>query len=155
MTSTAAPEAPQTPRLYDQLCFALHAASRAFDSLYRVLLRETGLTYPQYLALLVLWEHGEMSVKSLGETLRSDSGTLSPLLKRLEAAGLVERRRSSRDERSVIVRVTEAGDALRGRACEVPMGVAGAVGLSLAEVGELRTRLSELTAALDQAIGRT
>src|ERR1700727_2616158 len=96
-------------RLDAQLCFAVHAASRAFDSVYRVTLREAGLTYPQYLVLLALWEHQELSVKELGRKLRLDSGTLSPLLKRMEAAGWVERRRDPADERSVMVRPTEAG----------------------------------------------
>lgn len=155
MTNTAPAETPQPPRLDDQLCFALHAASRAFDSMYRVLLQETGLTYPQYLVLLVLWEHGEISVKNLGERLRLDSGTLSPLLKRLEVGGFVERHGSSRDERSVVVRVTEAGDALRGRACDVSMGVAGSTGLDLAKVVELRTSLNELTATLDRAVKKS
>ncbi len=151
MTNSAPAGTPKPPRLDDQLCFALHAASRAFDSLYRVLLRESGLTYPQYLVLLVLWEHGEVTVKSLGKRLRLDSGTLSPLLKRLEAAGFVERRRSNEDERSVIVRTTEAGDALRGRACDVSAGVASGTGLSLAKAIALRDSLNELTEALDQA----
>src|ERR1044072_941517 len=87
-------------RLDLQLCFALHAASRAFGGIYRRVLRDTELTYPQYLAMLVLWEHGEMPVKQLGEFLRLDSGTLSPLLKRMQSAGLVERERSAHDERS-------------------------------------------------------
>ncbi|MCQ4042577.1 MarR family winged helix-turn-helix transcriptional regulator [Streptantibioticus rubrisoli] len=155
MTNSAPAGMPKPPRLDDQLCFALHAASRAFDSLYRVLLRESGLTYPQYLVLLVLWEHGEVAVKSLGERLRLDSGTLSPLLKRLEAAGFVERRRSNEDERSVLVRTTEAGDALRGRACDVSMGVASGTRLNLAKAIALRDSLNELTEALDQAVKNT
>ena len=88
-------------RLDRQICFSLHAASRAFDGVYRGMLKDLGLTYPQYLVMLVLWEHGELPVKKLGEHLRLDSGTLSPLLKRLETAGLVRRERSARDERSV------------------------------------------------------
>lgn len=93
-------------RLDQQICFSLNAASRAFNGVYRVVLKDLGLTYPQYLVMLVLWEHGELPVKKLGEHLRLDSGTLSPLLKRLEAAGLVRRERSVRDERSVRVRPT-------------------------------------------------
>src|SRR3954451_4729216 len=81
-------------RLDNQICFSLHAASRAFGSVYRVALKELGLTYPQYLVMLVLWEHGDLPVKRIGEYLRLDSGTLSPLLKRLEAGGLVRRERS-------------------------------------------------------------
>lgn len=149
-------DTPDTPaeqalRLDAQLCFALHAASRAFDSVYRVLLREVGLTYPQYLVLLVLWEHGESSVKSIGEKLRLDSGTLSPLLKRLEAAGWVARRRAADDERSVVVRVTEAGAALKQRMCEVPVHVVASTGLDLQRMADLRGRLVELTASLEGA----
>ncbi len=136
-------------RLDQQICFSLNAASRAFNGVYRVVLKDLGLTYPQYLVMLVLWEHGELPVKKLGEHLRLDSGTLSPLLKRLEAAGLVRRERSVRDERSVEVRLTAEGVALRERATEVPRRIAAATGLDLAEVQDLRTRLDRLTAALD------
>ncbi|WP_121713633.1 MarR family transcriptional regulator [Streptomyces sp. E5N91] len=156
--TTPATEPPAEPatepatdwlRLDQQICFSLSAASRAFGSVYRVVLKDLGLTYSQYLVLLVLWEHGELPVKRLGEHLRLDSGTLSPLLKRLEAAGLVRRERSTRDERSVQVRLTEEGAALRGRAVEVPRRIAAATGLDLAEVQDLRARLDRLTAALD------
>ncbi|MGC9500547.1 MarR family winged helix-turn-helix transcriptional regulator [Streptomyces sp. WG7] len=136
-------------RLDQQICFSLNAASRAFNGVYRVVLRELGLTYPQYLVMLVLWEHGELPVKKLGEHLRLDSGTLSPLLKRLETAGLVRRERSARDERSVEVRPTAEGVALRERALEVPRRIAAATGLDLAEIQELRSRLDRLTTSLD------
>ncbi|AKZ56072.1 Organic hydroperoxide resistance transcriptional regulator [Streptomyces ambofaciens ATCC 23877] len=136
-------------RLDQQICFSLNAASRAFNGVYRVVLKDLGLTYPQYLVMLVLWEHGELPVKKLGERLRLDSGTLSPLLKRLEAAGLVRRERSARDERSVEVRLTAQGVALRERAGEVPRRIAGATGLDLAEIQDLGARLNRLTAALD------
>ncbi|MFB7089893.1 MarR family winged helix-turn-helix transcriptional regulator [Streptomyces sp. NPDC056296] len=136
-------------RLDQQICFSLNAASRAFNGVYRVVLKDLGLTYPQYLVMLVLWEHGELPVKKLGEHLRLDSGTLSPLLKRLETAGLVHRERSARDERSVRVRLTGEGVALRERAVEVPRRIAAATGLDLAEVQDLRSRLDRLTAAID------
>ncbi|MFI0775986.1 MarR family winged helix-turn-helix transcriptional regulator [Streptomyces sp. NPDC021212] len=139
-------------RLDLQLCFALHAASRAFGGIYRRVLRDTELTYPQYLALLVLWEHGEMPVKQLGEFLRLDSGTLSPLLKRMQAAGLVERERSTHDERSVTVRPTAEGLALRERAREVPLKVVQSTGLDRAELADLRSQVQRLTAALDAAL---
>ncbi|GEK03706.1 MULTISPECIES: MarR family winged helix-turn-helix transcriptional regulator [unclassified Streptomyces] len=153
---------PQTPpaaavpdtewlRLDRQICFSLHAASRAFNGVYRVVLKDLGLTYPQYLVMLVLWEHGDLPVKKLGEHLRLDSGTLSPLLKRLEAAGLVTRERSAHDERSVRVGLTGQGAALRERALEVPRRIAAATGFELAEIGELRERLDRLTGALDAA----
>lgn len=132
-----------------QVCFAVHAAARSFDRVYRQLLQDLGLTYPQYLAMLTLWEHGDLPVKRLGELLRLDSGTLSPLLKRLDAAGLVLRERSPQDERSVIVRLTAEGTALRAAAERVPRQIAVASGLTAAQGVELRTRLEQLTATLD------
>ena len=138
-------------RLDSQICFSLQAASRAFNGVYRVILKDLGLTYPQYLVMLVLWEEGELPVKKLGEHLRLDSGTLSPLLKRLESAGLVRRERSARDERSVEVRLTEEGTALRERAVRVPRRIVAATGLDLEEIGKLRERLDQLTTALDTA----
>ncbi|WP_286253254.1 MarR family winged helix-turn-helix transcriptional regulator [Streptomyces graminofaciens] len=139
-------------RLDRQICFSLHAASRAFNGVYRVVLKELELTYPQYLVMLVLWEHGELPVKKLGEHLRLDSGTLSPLLKRLEAAGLVRRERSTRDERSVEVRLTHEGTTLRERALAVPRRIVAATGFDIDEIRELRTRLDRLTATLDSAV---
>ena len=141
-------------RLDAQLCFAVHAASRAFDGLYRVTLRDSGLTYPQYLVMLALWEHGDLTVKDLGAKLRLDSGTLSPLLKRMETAGLLERRRATADERSVVVALTEAGAELKQIACEVPLHTAASTGMELAQVIELHGRLVELTASLDAATAR-
>ncbi|WP_326653313.1 MULTISPECIES: MarR family transcriptional regulator [unclassified Streptomyces] len=138
-------------RLDHQICFSLHAASRAFNGVYRIALKDLGLTYPQYLVMLVLWEHGELPVKRIGEHLRLDSGTLSPLLKRLESAGYVERRRSIEDERSVTVRPTEAGAALREKALDVPRRIAAATGMSLDRIRELRAGLDALTATLDTA----
>lgn len=152
--TTAESPLDEALRLDAQLCFAVHAASRAFDSVYRVTLREAGLTYPQYLVLLVLWEDGELTVKELGRRLRLDSGTLSPLLKRLEAAGWVERRRGVADERSVTVRPTEAGVELRQRVCQVPVRTVVSTGLEPAEAGELRERLKALTESLDAAAAR-
>ncbi|MGP2441159.1 MarR family winged helix-turn-helix transcriptional regulator [Streptomyces sp. JW3] len=149
MTTPAAPA--DWLRLDQQICFSLNAASRAFGGLYRVLLKDLGLTYPQYLVMLVLWERGELPVKRLGEHLRLDSGTLSPLLKRLETAGLVRRERSAHDERSVRVRPSEQGLALRERAQEVPRRIVAATGFDLDEAQDLRARLDRLTAALDAA----
>jgi MarR family transcriptional regulator, organic hydroperoxide resistance regulator len=138
-------------QLDQQLCFAVHVAARAYDGLYRRVLAQTGLTYPQYLVMLVLWEHGEMSVKRLGEFLRLDSATLSPLLKRMEAAGLVQRERSANDERSVTILLTANGRALRERALSVPLKAFEATGLSLDELIDMRTRLQRLTTALDDS----
>ncbi|MGV9246588.1 MarR family winged helix-turn-helix transcriptional regulator [Streptomyces sp. NPDC003710] len=149
--ASAAPAADEYLRLEHQICFSLHAASRAFNSVYRVVLKELGLTYPQYLVMLVLWERGELPVKKLGEHLRLDSGTLSPLLKRLEATGLVRRERSARDERSVHVQLTDEGTALKERALLVPRRISAATGFDLAEITDLRARLDRLTRALDAA----
>jgi MarR family transcriptional regulator, organic hydroperoxide resistance regulator len=132
-------------RLDQQVCFALYAASRAVIGLYRPLLGALGLTYPQYLVMLVLWEHGSATVKELSGRLELDSGTLSPLLKRLAAGGLVTRRRSSADERTVEVELTDAGRALRSRARMVPRKIAGATGLSDEELVALRSGLLHLT----------
>jgi len=148
---TTPPPTTDWLRLDQQICFSLNAASRAFGGVYRVILKDLGLTYPQYLVMLVLWEHGDLPVKKLGEHLRLDSGTLSPLLKRLESAGLVRRERSARDERSVEVRLTEEGVALRERALEVPRRIAAATTFDMDEIRELRARLDELTTALDSA----
>ncbi|MEU1861199.1 MarR family winged helix-turn-helix transcriptional regulator [Streptomyces gardneri] len=136
-------------RLDHQICFSLHAATRAFNGVYREALKELGLTYPQYLVMLVLWEHGELPVKGIGERLRLDSGTLSPLLKRLEAAGYVERRRSPEDERSVTVRPTGEGIALKEKARGVPRRIAAATGLPLEDIRDLRERLDALAVRLD------
>lgn len=132
-------------KLDRQVCFALYAASRAVTQLYRPLLDALGLTYPQYLVMLVLWERGPVTVKELGAALDLDSGTLSPLLKRLETAGLVTRGRLAGDERSVEVRLTGAGGELRERVAAVPRKIAGATGLRAAELAALRRDLVALT----------
>jgi DNA-binding MarR family transcriptional regulator len=131
-----------------QVCFALYAASRAVTQLYRPVLDALGLTYPQYLVMLVLWECGPSTVKYLGQELDLDSGTLSPLLKRLAAAGYVRRERSTTDERSVVVHLTEAGAALRSRASSVPRAIAGATGMEFVELDALRQNLVRLTDAV-------
>ena len=138
-------------RLDQQICFSLNAASRAFNGVYRVVLKDLGLTYPQYLVMLVLWEHGRLPVKKVGEHLRLDSGTLSPLLKRLETAGLVRRERSALDERSVEVRATEEGLALRERALQVPRRIVAATSFDVDEIRALRDQLDSLTHAWDAA----
>ncbi|MEU3374188.1 MarR family transcriptional regulator [Streptomyces sp. NPDC006660] len=150
-TPPAHPHEEDYLRLDLQLCFSLQAASRAFTGVYRTLLKDLGLTYPQYLVMLTLWEHGELPVKGIGEKLRLDSGTLSPLLKRLEAAGLLERRRSPADERSVTVRLTPKGSDLRERARAVPHHIARAVNLPPEDFHTLRTLLATLTEGLDAA----
>ena len=131
-----------------QLCFALYSATRAVTQLYRPVLDALGLTYPQYLVMLVLWERGAATVKQLGQALELDSGTLSPLLKRLEAQGYVRRRRSTVDERSVVVDLTATGTALRTRASGVPRRIACATGMELDEIDALRQNLVRLTEAV-------
>lgn len=132
--------------LNDQVCFALYAASRALTGLYRPLLDELGLTYPQYLVLLVLWERGSVPVRELGAALHLDYGTLTPLLKRLEAHGILHRERSPSDERSVLVTLTQQGVALQDKARSIPPFIGTATGLVPAELDELRTLLRKLTA---------
>ncbi|MFE0380332.1 MarR family winged helix-turn-helix transcriptional regulator [Streptomyces inhibens] len=153
MTPTTRPPVPDAEllRLDHQVCFSLHAASRAFGSVYRDALKDLGLTYPQYLVMLVLWEHGSQPVKAIGEQLRLDSGTLSPLLKRLEAAGLVRRERSTEDERSVTIHLTADGDDLREQALPVPRRMLAATGLTIDELRTLRGLLGRVTSALDEA----
>jgi MarR family transcriptional regulator, organic hydroperoxide resistance regulator len=131
--------------LRDQVCFALYAASRALTDVYRPILDEFGLTYPQYLVLLVLWERDPPTVSELGAALRLDSGTLSPLLKRLAAAGLVVRTRSALDERRVEVGLTAEGAALRQRMTDVPLRVACSTGLDETELVALRDTLTRVT----------
>ncbi|UXY28074.1 MarR family winged helix-turn-helix transcriptional regulator [Streptomyces sp. HUAS TT20] len=140
--------------LDEQLCFALYAAQRTVTAAYRPLLDELGLTYPQYLVLLVLWERGETTVKELAAALRLDYGTVSPLLKRLAAAGLVRRERSARDERSVLVACTERGGELRERAARVPGALLTTTGLSAPEIARLREELWRLAERVEHASAR-
>lgn len=144
-------DVPDPLALENQVCFALVVASRSVLALYRPILEPMGLTHPQYLVMLALWEHGQLSVKELSRLLQLDPGTLSPLLKRLEAAGLVERRRSREDERSVSVHLTGQGAALRTRAADVPTRILEATGLDLQELLALRETLHRVTASLDAA----
>ncbi len=135
-------------RLDHQLCFALYAASRAVVQAYQPLLAPLGLTYPQYLVLLVLWEEEGVPVKRLGERLQLDSGTLTPLLKRMEAAGLVTRARDAADERVVRIGLTPAGRALEARAAGVPTAMLCAAGLPIPALADLRETLHQLTSRL-------
>ena len=134
-----------------QLCFALHSASRAVVRAYAPLLDELGLTYPQYLVMLVLWEdpRATVSVGHLGGRLQLDSGTLTPLLKRLELAGLVNRHRDEADERRVLIALTASGVALRQKARHVPAAIARKTGLDLASAKALKADLEHLISALE------
>jgi MarR family transcriptional regulator, organic hydroperoxide resistance regulator len=141
MTDTPSPSVA----LDDQLCFALYAASRAVTARYRPMLDELGVTYPQYLVLMLLWEEDGQTVGQLGSRLALDSGTLSPLLKRLTAAGLVTRHRRADDERSVSVRLTDAGRALEAPACAISARMIDALALDQEEFSELKGQLRMIT----------
>ena len=134
--------------LDNQLCFAFYAASRAMTAVYGPLLAELDLTYPQYLVMLVLWERDGERVSAIGERLHLDSATLTPLLKRLESRGLIDRRRSSADERVVEVFLTAAGKRLERKAADIPRCLLDAADLSIAEIGKLRAQVQALTAQL-------
>lgn len=136
------------PQLDTQLCFALYSTGLAMNKIYRRLLKPLDVTYPQYLVLLVLWEHGELSVSEIGQRLYLDSATLTPLLKRLEAAGIVRRQRSVEDERQVVVSLAEKGETLKAMAPELQRALASAVQCSSAEIDTLRNELSALRAKL-------
>ena len=141
MTETPSPSVA----LDDQLCFALYAASRAVTARYRPMLDQLGVTYPQYLVLMLLWEEDGQTVGQLGARLALDSGTLSPLLKRLTAAGLVTRHRRADDERSVSIKLTEAGRALERPAAAVSAEMIDALSMSKSEFIELRKLLHVIT----------
>jgi len=136
--------------LDQQLCFAVYSVAHAFNRTYKPLLDRFGLTYPQYLVLLALWQDDNRTVKGIGEELGLDSGTLSPLLKRLEAAGFVSRTRDKGDERQVIVALTEKGVALKSDAFGILMEIGKATGCSMKEAAALRSALHDLNRHLDQ-----
>ena len=140
--------------LDEQLCFALYTASRAMTSCYRPMLDAMGLTYPQFLVLLVLWERGDSSVTGIGTALQLETGTLSPLLKRLETAGFITRTRQAEDERSVVVGLTDAGRALEERAATVQREVSDATGMTDDEIAALRATLRRLTGNLRATASR-
>jgi len=140
---------PNPAQLLDnQLCFALYSASLAMTKLYKPLLDDLGLTYPQYLVMLVLWEEDGPSVSSLGERLNLDSGTLTPLLKRMEAAGWVVRQRSSEDERRVHVWLSPTGQQLQQQAAHIPGCVATRSGVALEELVALTGQIKHMRDAL-------
>jgi DNA-binding MarR family transcriptional regulator len=141
------PPAPNPDALLsldNQLCFSLYASSLAMTKLYKPLLAPLGLTYPQYLVMLVLWQHGRLSVNQIGHTLHLDSGTLTPLLKRMASAGLILRQRDPTDERRVLVELTAEGRALKHAARDVPRTLLCRMGLSPDEVTALQDTLGKL-----------
>ncbi|MCD1260422.1 MarR family transcriptional regulator [Paenibacillus athensensis] len=136
-------------KLENQLCFAFYACSREITKLYRPILAELGLTYTQYITLLALWEKDGVGVKELGERLYLDSGTLTPLLKKLETTGLLTRTRSKADERSVVIELTAAGRALKERAAEVPGKLYACAGLREEDLAGIRSQLQALLQRVD------
>nr|WP_321458138.1 MarR family transcriptional regulator [uncultured Cohaesibacter sp.] len=127
-----------------QLCFSLYSASLAMTQIYKPLLEPLGLTYPQYLIMLILWEHDGVSLKDIGARLGQKSGALTPVLKRLEQDGLVERIRDEKDERALNIKLTEKGEELRQEAAKVGPCVAEACGMPIPELIELKAKLEEL-----------
>ncbi len=136
-------------KLGNQLCFPLYAASREVVKRYRPYLDPLGLTYTQYIAMMVFWEQKKCSVKELGQKLYLDSGTLTPVLKSLEAKGLVKRYRSKEDERVLLVEITREGEALRDKALSVPTNISGCVRLSAEEGHQLYDLLYRLLGTLE------
>ncbi|MCH8620438.1 MarR family transcriptional regulator [Undibacterium sp. TS12] len=136
------------PQLGDQLCFALYSTSLAMNKLYRKLLKNMGITYSQYLVLMVLWEQDEQTVNDIGDRLILDSATLTPLLKRMEAQELITRVRSAEDERQVIISLTKAGNDLRKQAAALPTSVLCAAECSADEARDLKQEILALRAAL-------
>ncbi|MBP1786373.1 MULTISPECIES: MarR family winged helix-turn-helix transcriptional regulator [Micromonospora] len=137
--------------LEQQVCFALSVAARSVVAVYRPLLEPMGLTHPQYLVMLALWQHAPLSGRDLSRLLQLDPGTLSPLLKRLEAAGYIRRERDAADERSLAVSLTAEGQALRTQAERIPPAIVQRLGLPLADLRHLHTALTEVIAAANRA----
>ncbi|MEU4677226.1 MarR family transcriptional regulator [Micromonospora sp. NPDC023737] len=137
--------------LEEQVCFALSVAARSVVAVYRPLLEPMGLTHPQYLVMLALWQYAPLSVRELSRLLQLDPGTLSPLLKRLEATGYVHRERAAADERSLAVTLTAAGEALRVQAEQIPAAIVERLGLPVSELRQLHAALTTVIAAANRA----
>jgi DNA-binding MarR family transcriptional regulator len=152
MNTPTSPSAA-TPMLDEQLCFALYSTSLAMMRVYRGLLPKLGLTYPQYLVMMVLWEQDQLTVSDIGERLFLDSATLTPLLKRMEAQGMVQRNRARSDERQVIISLTEEGSALKKQAASVMPAVLCATQCSIDEASALREQLVGLRNSLNDSVG--
>ncbi|PWJ50267.1 DNA-binding transcriptional regulator, MarR family [Quadrisphaera granulorum] len=151
MTAATPDTEPDLLALDQQVCFALAVAARSVIALYRPVLEPLGLTHPQYLVMLALWQHRRLTVKELGGLLQLDSGTLSPLLKRLVSVGLVTKARDGRDERVVVVELTETGSALRQQALAVPRAVMARLRMDVGDLVALRDSLTSVIAAATTA----
>jgi DNA-binding MarR family transcriptional regulator len=155
VTSSPDPQLPASGDLLAldrQVCFALAVAARNVIAVYRPVLEPLGLTHPQYLVMLALWEHGELSVKDLSRLLQLDPGTLSPLLKRLEAAGLVRRERDPKDQRNLALALTDEGRALRAQAERIPGSIVERLGLPVEDLVELHGVLTRVIGAAQRAL---
>src|SRR4051812_30137038 len=150
MTTTSAAE--DMLALERQVCFALSVAARNVVAVYRSVLEPLGLTHPQYLVMLALWQHGPLSVKELSRLLQLDPGTLSPLLKRLESSGLLRRERDAKDQRNLALALTDKGRALRAEAERIPPGIVERLGMPIERLMSLRAALTEVIAASQRAL---
>ena len=140
-------------RLDNQICFAVYSAAHAFNRVYKPLLDRLKLTYPQYLVMLVLWERDNVPVKDIGERLFLDSGTLTPLLKRMETAQLIRRTRSTEDERQVLIALTPQGEALREKARAVPQAILASSACTVPELIATKNAIVELRDRLNAGLG--
>src|SRR5882672_7334535 len=147
------PAADWPLQLDNQICFAVYSTAHAFNRVYKPLLDRLGLTYPQYLVMLVLWERDDVPLKDIGEKLFLDSGTLTPLLKRLEASGLIKRTRSTEDERQVLIALTPKGQSLREEARAVPQSILSSSACSVGELFAMKNELVALRDKLTAALG--
>src|SRR5689334_15481327 len=150
MTTTSAAE--DMLALERQVCFALSVAARNVVAVYRQVLEPLGLTHPQYLVMLALWQHGPLSVKELSRLLQLDPGTLSPLLKRLESSGLLRRERDARDQRNLALALTDKGTALRAEAEKIPAGIVERLDMPVEELMDLQSALTRVIAASQRAL---
>ncbi|HYF55140.1 MAG TPA: MarR family transcriptional regulator [Salinarimonas sp.] len=135
-------------RLNRQLCFSVYTAAQAFTAAYKPLLEPLGLTYPQYLVMMVLWEEDGLTVKGIGERLNLDSGTLTPLLKRMETSGLLRRQRDTQDERQVRITLTDRGQGMKTEALAIPEAMICALGQSLADIANLKAAVDQVATML-------
>ena len=156
MTTGQPPQVPldsaDALALERQVCFALSVAARNVVAVYRPVLEPLGLTHPQYLVMLALWQHGQLSVKELSGLLQLDPGTLSPLLKRLEAGGLLRRERDPKDQRNLALALTDEGRALRAEAEKIPAGIVERLGMPIEELMALHEALTQVIAASQHAL---
>jgi DNA-binding MarR family transcriptional regulator len=153
MNMARKPAADWPLQLDNQICFAVYSTAHAFNRVYKPLLDRLGLTYPQYLVMLVLWERDDVPLKDIGERLFLDSGTLTPLLKRMETADLIKRTRNTADERQVLIALTPKGLALKEKARAVPEGILASSACSLGELSRIKAEIVALRDRLNAALG--